>query len=378
LWDLAIFSLHYVQRVCPERTFCSFGAIVFLLRRGEERLNYCKLLRHAIHTTLWCHITSKSARDIPQLDASLPEGEPKELPGFKIGSRLGQGRFGTVYIAISDNNNDPPSAIKVLAKEGLTRVEDVRYLNRMISVMRHLSREPHCHPNLVRMYETYHSPTHIIIRMEFAGQENLFQRLRAREKRSEAEQRPLSLQRVLDMVQQLVGVLAHMHTTARCCHRDIKPENVITREDDDGITVKLTDFDLTVIISPSTTCRSACGTLPFTAPEVLLDAVYDGCCADVWSLGVVLMEIFCGLNVVEGVIGQAASPQEMATRIRAYFQAPDAAQKLMERACRQELRVSLRGLKPIVSGMLESDVYQRLEADELLSVINQQFLASAS
>jgi len=148
-------------------------------------------------------------------------------------------------------------------------------------------------------------------------------------------------------VHQAVKVVAHLHTVAQVCHRDIKPENLLVLETVDSITIKLADFDLTVMITDMRAIAStACGTLPFAAPEVLLSGQYDCCSADIWSLGVVLMEVLCGVRIVEQAIEQV--PQEppevppadsniaMATRISSYFKEHTAEQLLQER-CRAEL-----------------------------------------
>jgi len=93
----------------------------------------------------------------------------------------------------------------------------------------------------------------------------------------------------------------HLHSL-QICHRDLKPENYVFQDSsskDSEPVLKLVDFDSAVVQQPNTCCRQICGTLPFVAPEVYLSNSYDGFSADIWSLGIVLLEIACGTAVLE-------------------------------------------------------------------------------
>merc|ERR1719221_1360878 len=69
-----------------------------------------------------------------------------------------------------------------------------------------------------------------------------------------------------------------------------------------NLTLKITDFDLaTIHTDPRVSCSRPCGTLPFIAPEVLLAHEYDGLATDMWSEGIVLLEIQCGIRVMSKI-----------------------------------------------------------------------------
>ena len=75
------------------------------------------------------------------------------------------------------------------------------------------------------------------------------------------------------------------------CHRDIKAENILL--DTDEFIIKICDFGLSAIGSDLLTSR--CGTQQYMAPEVLMsDKGYDGKKADIFSLGVLLLNIRTG------------------------------------------------------------------------------------
>ena len=78
-------------------------------------------------------------------------------------------------------------------------------------------------------------------------------------------------------------------------HRDVKPENLCI---DVHGNVKLVDFGLAKHCKDGR-CRTACGTVAFSSPEVCDVALgmvsdYDGHAADLWSLGCVLLELSTG------------------------------------------------------------------------------------
>ncbi len=102
----------------------------------------------------------------------------------------------------------------------------------------------------------------------------------------------------------------------RVCHRDVKPENILVTEPPDAEPlVKLTDFDLAVAQAPGERCRRPCGTMPFTAPEVVLEQSYCGFAADVWSMAVVVLEVQCGLHVLESATGLPRVSNETTVQI---------------------------------------------------------------
>ena len=118
--------------------------------------------------------------------------------------------------------------------------------------------------------------------------------------------------------------------------------------------------------------RSPCGTVPFTAPEVLMKLEYSGMTADIWSLGVVLLEILCGIRVVEQTLslqqpGQAGGGQHrpdeyIAWKIRTGFTSPGSAGNILRQRCRPELRSLLACMIRLLDGMLTADTSQRFKA----------------
>ncbi len=71
---------------------------------------------------------------------------------------------------------------------------------------------------------------------------------------------------------QIVSALAHCHRL-RVVHRDLKPENVVFFSQT-GM-VKLTDFGFSNVFVPGCKLLTSCGSLAYSAPEILLGDSYD-------------------------------------------------------------------------------------------------------
>ncbi|KAJ3118895.1 hypothetical protein HDU96_006546 [Phlyctochytrium bullatum] len=95
---------------------------------------------------------------------------------------------------------------------------------------------------------------------------------------------------------QIVDAVLYMHVKGYV-HRDIKDENVII---DDSLRVKLIDFGTArpIPTSQADYFDDLCGTLVYSAPEVLAGQRYRGPEADVWSLGVLLFILVVGIEVL--------------------------------------------------------------------------------
>lgn len=97
-------------------------------------------------------------------------------------------------------------------------------------------------------------------------------------------------QRVLDYFQQIVHALEFCHNRG-ICHRDLKPENMLLTEDG---RIKIADFGMASLLAPGSFLETSCGSPQYCAPEILLGELYEGCAADIWSLGVVLFAMTTG------------------------------------------------------------------------------------
>jgi hypothetical protein len=101
----------------------------------------------------------------------------------------------------------------------------------------------------------------------------------------------LPVEKVQKVFTQLVGAVTYVHN-ASCVHRDLKLENILLDKHEN---VKLCDFGFTrEYEGKASYLQTFCGTICYSAPEMLKGEKYAGEKVDVWSLGVILYALLCG------------------------------------------------------------------------------------
>jgi serine/threonine protein kinase len=205
-------------------------------------------------------------------------------PGSQIGvyvleSLLGSGAFGVVWLA-HRNDTKERVAIKVLHPEAAVSRESVERFRREAWALSRLQS-----PHIARMYEFLTGPPFgMALVMEYIEGELLSDVLkRARFSVEDATGLGIGvLSGVAEM--QSIGII----------HRDIKPENVILRPNANGWHAVIFDFNLSRVKNPNgkmsslTSMHAAIGTVPYMAPEQLLDA------SDVYSVATILYRSVAG------------------------------------------------------------------------------------
>lgn len=102
---------------------------------------------------------------------------------------------------------------------------------------------------------------------------------------------PIEPSMVQKIFTQLVGAVSYVHSKS-CVHRDLKLENILLDKNEN---VKLCDFGFTrEYEGKSSYLQTWCGTVCYSAPEMLKGEKYAGEKVDVWSLGVILYALLCG------------------------------------------------------------------------------------
>jgi serine/threonine-protein kinase len=207
-----------------------------------------------------------------------PEVQPGDLLAgrYQIEAVLGKGGSGVVLRAF-DRVSATVVAVKVL-KPGLTH--DPRWEKRFQRELR-LGR-PIRHPNVCRIFDIGDADGYRFLTMEYATGGTLRDLVKKNQ-----PLRPLA-ERLADAAGVIAG-LAAIHN-AGIVHRDVKPDNMLRMED--GRLV-LSDFGLATDLPDSTMVSVFVGTPHYMAPEVR-EGDPATTRSDVWSLGVVLHEIFFG------------------------------------------------------------------------------------
>ncbi len=216
------------------------------------------------------------------------------LGPYEVIAPLGDGGMGVIYRAI-DTRLDRTVALKVLRPEALLDPDRKRRFAREAKAASALN-----HPNIVTIYDVGSDHDVDFIAMEHVEGEPLQCRLAAG---------LLPLEEVLRYARGVAEALAAAHA-AGVVHRDVKPSNVmVTRTGQ----VKVLDFGLAKLMKPSlldpeASTRSASlrteagvvlGTLAYMSPEQAQGKPVDAR-SDVFSFGVVLYELLCGVRPFKG------------------------------------------------------------------------------
>ncbi len=216
-----------------------------------------------------------------------PKGrsEPLLEPGrtfshYTILKLLGRGGMGEVYLA-NDEKLDRLAAIKIIHGESGFGDQSAARLMREARSVAKLD-----HPNICSVYEVGETDGQPFIAMQYVEGEMLDTLIQ-----SEA----ISYSDALSYARQIAAALAKAHSWG-IIHRDIKPSNIIV---DRRKQVKVLDFGLAkeIWVNPETADISAvgliAGTLTYMSPEHARGQDIDGQ-TDIWSLGVVLYQMFTG------------------------------------------------------------------------------------
>ncbi|CAK0842236.1 unnamed protein product [Prorocentrum cordatum] len=188
-----------------------------MVSEGHVRTQHAQYLQQCAQDAVWGFAATRLAPDFPPVDDTLQPGLLQDCHAYTVGNKLGEGKLGSVYrLTESPEAGMNVYALKMVPKSA--RIRNLQLVQNMTRVMTVLSDERWRHPNITRLYQTHHTPTHILFRLEYGGPENLYHRLQDR-------RRPLALDDAAAVVAQVVEAAWHMHAVVQICHRDIKPEN---------------------------------------------------------------------------------------------------------------------------------------------------------
>ena len=200
---------------------------------------------------------------------------------YRVVGLLGKGGMGEVYRA-DDLKLRQSVALKFLPA---ALSKDARKLERFhheVRVARQVS-----HPNVCRVYDIGEADGQHFISMEYIDGEDLASVLRRMGKPS--------ADKAVEIARQLCAGLAAAHDKG-VLHRDLKPHNVMI---DGRGKVRVTDFGLAGFVEDFTDRDVAAGTPAYMAPEQLAGREVS-VKSDVYSLGLVLYELFVGKRLFEG------------------------------------------------------------------------------
>ncbi|XP_024025214.1 calcium-dependent protein kinase 8 [Morus notabilis] len=198
---------------------------------------------------------------------------------YDLGRELGRGEFGITYLCM-DVSTGEKFACKSISKKKLRTSVDIDDVRREVEIMKHLRN----HQNIVSLKDTFEDESAVHIVMELCEGGELFDRIVARGHYTERAAAAV-MKTIVEVVQN-----CHEHGVM---HRDLKPENFLFANKKENSPLKAIDFGLSVFFKPGERFNEIVGSPYYMAPEVLKRNY--GPEVDVWSAGVVLYILLCGV-----------------------------------------------------------------------------------
>lgn len=199
---------------------------------------------------------------------------------YRIVGLLGKGGMGEVYRA-DDLKLGQPVALKLLPDHLLSDGAALARFHREVRVARQVS-----HKNVCRVYDIGEVAGRHFLSMEFIKGEELSSLLHRIGR--------LPSDKAIQIARQICAGLAAAHDVG-VLHRDLKPSNVMIDEHGNA---RITDFGLAGLAEEFGADELAAGTPAYMAPEQL-EGKEQTVRTDIYSLGLVLYELFTGKKAFE-------------------------------------------------------------------------------
>ncbi len=199
---------------------------------------------------------------------------------YRVVGLLGRGGMGEVYRA-DDLKLKQPVALKFLPEKLSADGPALARFYREVSVARQIS-----HRHVCRVYDVGEHEGQHFISMEYVRGEELSSLLKRIGR--------LPQDKAVEVARQLCAGLAAVHERG-VLHRDLKPANVMVDERGD---VRITDFGIAALAEEVRGREATAGTPAYMSPEQLEGGSVTAA-SDIYSLGIVLYELFTGRKAFE-------------------------------------------------------------------------------
>lgn len=199
---------------------------------------------------------------------------------YQLIADLNKGSYGVVSLAMDVGNDNALCAIKCIVRSSSHDYDEAL---QEISMHQKLG----CHKNIAKMIDHFEGEDQkMCLVMEYYANGDLYEAIKA-------GRGPREQGMILEFMTQLIDAVRYCHSRG-IYHRDIKPENILIANDG---TVKLADWGLATVDKH---CKDfGAGSERYMAPELFDHAnfdSYDAEMADIWSVGIVLLNILFGRN----------------------------------------------------------------------------------
>ena len=214
---------------------------------------------------------------------------------YEIKDKIGNGHFGEVHKG-KDKKSKEMRAIKIIEIDKNQGFDYKNYINNELDNMKICSKN---NENSVKYIENFSSKKKFIIVMELC--DNSLQKILDKRKKG------FTSEQILNIMSQLNNTFKIMQKN-KIIHRDIKLDNILIKYKDNknnkndsniNFVVKLADYGISKqLINPVN--KTFIGAIETMAPEILEGKDnYDNKC-DLWSIGVIIYQLFFKKYPYEG------------------------------------------------------------------------------
>ncbi|RLL94532.1 hypothetical protein CFD26_101321 [Aspergillus turcosus] len=207
----------------------------------------------------------------PSVSREFSSKDLRTVGNYTLGRLIGKGSFGKVYLASHKLTNGSKVVLKSSSREDTNLPREIHHHRQFL------------HPHIARLYEVIVTEKLVWLVLEYCPGDELYNYL--------LRHGPLPVDKVKRIFTQLVGAVAYVHSRS-CVHRDLKLENILLDKHEN---VKLCDFGFTrEYEGKASYLQTFCGTICYSAPEMIKGEKYAGEKVDVWSLGIILYALLAG------------------------------------------------------------------------------------
>ena len=322
-------------------------------------------LRERVQSLLRAHTNAE--RLIPDEPITAPaatvdEPRPDERVGsYRLLSKLGEGGFGTVWLAEQEEPVRRQAAIKILKGAGNNREVTIRFeAERQALAMMD-------HPGIAKVFDggtTDSGQPYFAMELVDGVPINEY-----------VKQESLSLVERLELYLDVCRAVQHAHQKG-VIHRDIKPNNVLVTVVDGRPTPKVIEFGIAKAVEGTLTDSTMLtmdgqliGTPAYMSPEQVSGSEDIDTRCDVYALGVLLYELLCDRTPFDDLSASIAGLAELQKQIR--FEDPTKpSTRLAEEPLKSDRvpeRLVRGDLDWIVMCCLEKDRERRYDSADVLA-----------
>ena len=260
----------------------------------------------------------------------------ESLEAYDMGTRLGRGTFGTVYLVTRKTDGHTACVKKLEFCPGKPTVGEPSF-EREVETLRSVQ-----HPNVVKVLGWDRPPVTFDgdedgyrpwILLEYCSQGSL-KGFIDRAKKAGATRLGVEEEQVVRWVKDVLSALTELHSSG-IMHRDLKPANVVVHAS--GV-AKVCDFG--VAASSEHTRQTHAGTPQYMAPQIACGDGYKAD-ADMYSVGVMVLEMFTLSRIPDTQAQGGDRSSDISTLLRIWYrQFPDIARQ-NEDALHDDVRATL-------------------------------------